>query len=225
MDTVEDTLQKKRFQKLSWLAAAVVFFWIAFLELSPYLPQSRGFDWWFWLGNTILAVAMCSGVLLSFWWASNDIAKRKAYFFFLCFFLFCFLVNSTRGLLVSAAASEFMTEFQDVPGSCKVESAVCLNFVTSANIETRQQWASTFFGISGINLLGNRSDGSSSAAPTDTARNSWERRQRTNGEMRETIRTLAQVNSAAINVFTLNALVGIFVLGFGGWWLGRRRTS
>jgi hypothetical protein len=139
LDTVEDMLHKKRVKKLNWLAAALAFFWIASWELSPYLPQSRGLDWWFWVGNTILAVAMCSGVLLSFWWASDDIAKRKAYFFFLCFFLCCFLVNATKGLLVSAAASEFMTEFQDVPGSCKVETAVCLNFVASTNAETRQQ--------------------------------------------------------------------------------------
>jgi hypothetical protein len=135
--------------------------------------------------------------------------KRKWYFFSLCVFFVFFVANCTKGLVVIASASVFSTEFQLIRGSCKAEVAICQNFVGSTKTEERNQWAATFFGISGVNLLGTKADGTASKAPTQAAQNAWDARQSNDTYLRETIQLLGQASNAAIHVFTLNVIVAL----------------
>lgn len=221
METNEDALQRKQLSRLGWLCVACVLLATAFAELTPYLQQMLGNAGWFLVANGVIAVAICVGILLSFWWAIGSAVKRRPYFFFLCLFLLGFVGNATKGLAVSAAANELMAEFLTLGRTCKVETNICFSFVSATDADKREELASTFYGLCGINLLGNKADGSYSKSPTDRAQSSWVQQQKLGVDTQETNRLLAQLNNSALIVFALNGLIGITVLGVGGWWLGR----
>lgn len=225
MKTVESAIEKRRLNKLGLLCAVCVLLATAFAELTPYFHRAIGIDWWFWLANLTIGAGFCVGILFSFWWAETDSTRRRSYYFFLCIFLLFFVGNATKGLVASAAVNERMAEFVDAGQTCKIQENVCLHFVSATNTEKRLELASSFYGYTGINLLGNKLEGSVSMSPTETARIRWVEQQTLRREMQEPIRVLAQLHNSSIAVMTLNGAIGVVILGLGGWVLGRRASS
>lgn len=215
-------MEKRRLNKLGLLCLVCALMATAFAELTPYFQRTLGIQWWFWLANGAIGTGLCVGILFSFWWADTASARRKSYYFFLCIFLLFFVGNATRGLVASAAANEVMAEFADAGQSCKIQENLCRHFVSATDTERRLELASSFYGFTGINLLGNKSEGSVSRSPTETAQIRWGEQQTLRIEMQETIRLLAQLNNSAISVLALNCAIAFVILGFGGWWLGRK---
>lgn len=222
MTTAEPAMEKRRLKKLGLLCVACVLLATAFAELTPYFHRAPGRDWWFWLANGTIGAGFCVGILFSFWWSDTDSARRKSYFFFLCIFLLAFVGNATRGLVASAAINERMAEFVDSRQSCGIQENLCRHFVSATDTARRLELASSFYGFTGINLLGNKLEGGVSKSPSEAAQIRWTEQQRLRREMQETIRILAQLNSSALAVLALNGAIGLVILGLGGWVLGRR---
>ena len=223
--TVEDASQNKRLKRLTFLAVGCGVCVIFFTELTPYLPRTQGIDWWFWVLNSIVAVAACLGILFSFWWAGGETSKRKPFFICLCFFLLFFVGNATRGLVTYAYGNEVMAEFQGIRGSCQSEVAICHALVNTTEPDKRQDLASSFYGITGVNVFGNKAAGNLSVPPNDQARLLWSQKQELDNGVNDTAKVFTRLGNYAQNAFALNAIVAIAVFGFGGFWLGRRKSS
>ena len=221
MKTAELAMEKRRLKRLGVLLVACVLLATAFVELTPYFQRTLGREWWFWLANGTIGAGFCVGILFSFWGAGTDLTSRKSYYFFLCTFLLLFVGNATRGLVASAAVNERMAEFVDAGQSCKIQENLCRHFVSATDTARRLELASSFYGFTGINLLGNKLEGGVSKSPTEDAQIRWAEQQGLRREMQETIRILAQLNSSALAVLALNGAIGLIILGLGGWVLGR----
>lgn len=222
LNTVEPAIEKRRLNRLGLLCVSWIFLATAFAELTPYFHRTLGMDWWFWLANGIIGAGFCVGILFSFWWADTDSKRRKSYYFFLCIFLLFFVANSTRGLVASAAVNEWMAKFVDARQTCAIQENLCRHFVSATDAERRLELASSFYGFTGINLLGNKLEGSVSKSPTETAQIRWTEQQGLRREMQETTQLLAQLNNSALAVLALNGAIGVVILGLGGWVLGGR---